>query len=211
MARDWVVCPICGESDMRLEDGMINCTNLNCGSNGGSNFQGAEAGVTVEVGGQKMTEAQYHAAQFPLKEKAMPQVDWPEVPTDYPIKPSTEPAQITLNREDEIERVVFDIVAMNRRKRRDYALDTDPLSNFMQTADAMGLEGFTPVEAAEFNVVQKEVRLRALRANGRMDDPANESVEDTLLDRAVYAVLVLALWRRRAAVLSELEATNRGG
>lgn len=157
--------------------------------------------------------------------------DWPEVPTNYPVENTpvsrqthddnlrTESFQqgyeagvkdgvadgITLNREDEIERVVFDIVAMNRRKRRDYALDTDPLSNFMQTADAMGLEGFTPVEAAEFNVVQKEVRLRALRANGRMDDPANESVEDTLLDRAVYAVLVLALWRRRAAMTIEAE------
>jgi len=38
--RDWVNCPICDEPDMRKEDGIINCVNLNCGSNGGNNFCG---------------------------------------------------------------------------------------------------------------------------------------------------------------------------
>ena len=36
-SRDWVDCPVCGEPDMRLEDGVITCTNLSCASNGGSN------------------------------------------------------------------------------------------------------------------------------------------------------------------------------
>lgn len=42
--RDWVKCPICGESDMRREheengEGFyIACVNLACGSNGGTNF-----------------------------------------------------------------------------------------------------------------------------------------------------------------------------
>lgn len=40
LERDWVKCPICGEDDMRKEDGIIRCTNLNCGSNGGTNFNG---------------------------------------------------------------------------------------------------------------------------------------------------------------------------
>jgi hypothetical protein len=51
MTRVWVNCPICGEDGMRKEletdaevadencsDGYITCTNLCCGSNGGSNF-----------------------------------------------------------------------------------------------------------------------------------------------------------------------------
>jgi hypothetical protein len=31
--RAWVKCPICGEPDMRQEDGIITCTNLACPSN----------------------------------------------------------------------------------------------------------------------------------------------------------------------------------
>jgi hypothetical protein len=43
MARDWVDCPICGDSDMQRETdqeghSIINCVNTNCGSNGGDNF-----------------------------------------------------------------------------------------------------------------------------------------------------------------------------
>lgn len=41
--REWVKCPVCGESDMRKEtDGdensLILCVNHACGSNGGDNF-----------------------------------------------------------------------------------------------------------------------------------------------------------------------------
>lgn len=32
---EWVPCPVCGEPDMRKEDGLISCTNLVCESNGG--------------------------------------------------------------------------------------------------------------------------------------------------------------------------------
>ena len=35
---DWVQCPICDEPDMNKVDGLIRCTNLCCGSNGGTNF-----------------------------------------------------------------------------------------------------------------------------------------------------------------------------
>src|SRR6478752_3175300 len=40
--RTWVTCPVCGESHMRVENEVINCTNINCGSNGGTNFQGVK-------------------------------------------------------------------------------------------------------------------------------------------------------------------------
>jgi len=41
--RDWVDCPVCGETDMCREvdeddNPLITCTNHNCGSNGGSNW-----------------------------------------------------------------------------------------------------------------------------------------------------------------------------
>lgn len=43
LQKDWVKCPVCGESDMHRViddngDAMIECTNHACGSNGGSNW-----------------------------------------------------------------------------------------------------------------------------------------------------------------------------
>lgn len=41
-SREWVDCPVCGESDMRKEtdaegNSLIFCVNHNCASNGGTN------------------------------------------------------------------------------------------------------------------------------------------------------------------------------
>lgn len=98
-----------------------------------------------------------------------------------------------LNPDDPFERVIMDMVATNRRKRADYAVDGSPWSNFDDTANALGIDGFTPVDSVNFNIEQKSARLRSLRKNGRMQDPRNESVTDTYLDRAVYAVIALAM------------------
>lgn len=102
---------------------------------------------------------------------------------------------ITLDETDPFELVLCDIIETNRRKRKDYALDGSPFSNFEDTARNLGFNGFGPVESALFNVLQKLARLRSLRANGRMDGVANESVEDTLLDLAVYGIIALAISR----------------
>lgn len=99
----------------------------------------------------------------------------------------------SLDPTDPFERVIIDMVATNRRKRADYAVDGSPWSNFDDTANALGIDGFAPVDAANFNIEQKSARLRSLRKNGRMNDPANESVADTYLDRAVYSVIALAM------------------
>lgn len=107
-----------------------------------------------------------------------------------------------LNLNDPFERAVFDIVRMNRKKRRDYAADGDPFSNFRTTSDHFGLEVW---ESAEFNLVQKIARLRSLRANGRMDSPENEAVGDTYLDAAVYAVILWALYSSESDGAEEAE------
>lgn len=99
---------------------------------------------------------------------------------------------VTLDASDPFEAAVIEIVKMNRRKRADYAEDGDPFSNFRETADHLGLDIW---ESAEMNVVQKLSRLKALRANGRMQNPENEAVADTYLDAAVYAVITYALYR----------------
>ena len=106
------------------------------------------------------------------------------------------PDSVLLNKFDPFERVLIDIVETNRRKRKDYAADGDPFSNFTLTSELLGLDGFDAVESALFNVCQKLARLKALRMNGRMDNPENESVADTYLDLAVYAVITYAIYRQ---------------
>lgn len=96
---------------------------------------------------------------------------------------------------DPFDKVLIEIRNMNRKKRADYAADSDIFSNFRDTASMLGLPGFTERESALFLILVKVARLKSLRANGRMDNPANESVVDTVLDLAVYAIIYLALMR----------------
>ena len=104
---------------------------------------------------------------------------------------------VTLDPNDPFEKQLISIVETNRRKRKDYALDGDPFSNFRMTSDLLGIPGFGPTEAALFNVIQKLIRLHSLRKNGRIHDTANESVADTYLDAAVYAVITFAIEMER--------------
>lgn len=102
-------------------------------------------------------------------------------------------SSITLNPNDPFDAALIPIVQTNRRKRKDYAADGDPFSNFKTTAELLGLESFGAAESALFNVLQKVARLQSLRMNGRMAETVNESVTDTYLDLAVYAIILYAI------------------
>ena len=73
-------------------------------------------------------------------------------------------------------------------KNADYA-NTVWDSNFRDVAGQMGWSG--PLESAEALIAVKQARLRSLRVNGTV--PKNESTFDTVLDRAVYSVIALAI------------------
>lgn len=100
---------------------------------------------------------------------------------------------VTLDPNDPFDAALIPIVQTNRRKRKDYAKDGDPFSNFKTTASMLGIKEFGPAESAFFNVLQKVARLQSLRMNGRMIKTANESVIDTYLDLAVYSVILYAI------------------
>jgi hypothetical protein len=115
---------------------------------------------------------------------------------DFPPAPGPDawiekPPEITLNMDDGFERAVAGMIETNRRKRQDYAQDGDPYSNFRDTAELMGIDAFTMLDSARFNIAQKVVRLKSLRQNGR--PPNNETVQDTYLDLAVYAVILYSM------------------
>jgi hypothetical protein len=102
-------------------------------------------------------------------------------------------AMTTLDPNDPFDAVIIQIVETNRRKRADYARDGDVFSNFKTSSALLGIAGFGPADAALFNIAQKLARLQSLRTNGRMHDTANETVKDTYLDIAVYAVIMYAV------------------
>lgn len=106
---------------------------------------------------------------------------------------------VMLDIKDPIDSILAEMVKLNRRKRADYAKDSDPLSNFYETAAIMRGKGYadwTAMTSAEYAIAIKQARLGALRDNGRLDQTQNESVRDTLLDNAVYSVLLLAIYDR---------------
>jgi hypothetical protein len=119
-----------------------------------------------------------------------------EIP--YPPAVDLPKGSLVLDPADPFDAALIPIVETNRKKRKDYAADGDPFSNFTTSSDFLGLAGFGPTEAALFNVTQKLARLKALRANGRMHRAANESVADTYLDLAVYGILTYAIYRSLA-------------
>ena len=99
--------------------------------------------------------------------------------------------EITLNPNDPFEKVIVDMVLTNRAKRADYAKDDDIFSNFAVTSAFAGFPNRWL--SALFNCQQKLARIQSLVANGRLSDPKNEAILDTLLDNAVYATIAYAI------------------
>jgi hypothetical protein len=117
------------------------------------------------------------------------QIEWPELPGDDPF---------LLDPNDPFEAVLIEMVTTNRAKRKDYAVDGSPFSNFDGTAQIMylaGIDEFSSLDSVVFNIAQKLVRRGSLVINGRADDPTNEPLEDTYKDLAVYATILYAMSR----------------
>lgn len=100
-------------------------------------------------------------------------------------------AEETVNEvKDPFDAVIEQIQETNRRKRADYTVGADPWSNFKDVARQINA---TPGTSVEVLIATKQARLRSLFGEGKA--PRNESIEDTLLDRAVYSIIALAMYR----------------
>jgi hypothetical protein len=98
-------------------------------------------------------------------------------------------AKLELDDSNEFEWACMRMVEMNRRKRADYASDSDIFLNFRVNAQMMRLEGYDYKEDCLSMVCRKVNRITNLR--GR--DPQNETVLDSYEDLAVYATLLFAM------------------
>lgn len=92
-----------------------------------------------------------------------------------------------LNPSNPFERVIGEMVALQRRKAQDYATDEDILASMRFVTEMLGIKEYTVVEDCNAMVLRKCARINNLR--GRPS--SNETVRDSYVDRAVYAVLAI--------------------
>lgn len=120
-------------------------------------------------------------------------------------------ASITLRKGDPFEAILIEMVELSRRKAADYEpedTNTKGLlpTNFDEVAREVPLDDYTPVMDAYTMTVRKLKRIGHLLTPGV--EAANETLDDSMLDAAVYAVLMLMLQRRpedpRVAALKAL-------
>ena len=86
------------------------------------------------------------------------------------------------------EKIVEEILELHRKKQSDYGRTGDPFANVRASED-FGIEGWVGT------VVRANDKMRRLQAAARGQNLKNESVEDSLLDMAVYSIIALVLYR----------------
>lgn len=109
--------------------------------------------------------------------------DWSQ-----PAVPWTETQYIEIDPNDPFERVLAEVLDLNRRKRADYT-SGDRWSNFKAAARQVNQPAGVGLEVL---LATKQDRFRNLLVAGK--EPNNEAIRDTVLDRAVYALIGLAMW-----------------
>jgi hypothetical protein len=98
------------------------------------------------------------------------------------------------------ESILEELNDMQLRKGKDYGSQTDPLANICAGEDF----GIRPWINAILRAHDKVMRIKAYVRKGKL---ANERVEDSLLDLAVYTIHALRLYREDEA-MAEVEDTK---
>ena len=98
--------------------------------------------------------------------------------------------KIELDPLDKFDFLLVELRELHNRKKSDYSNPKDRFSNFRIAGEYAGI----PTEKTfEVLLGVKQARLIELNQPGR--EIKNESIEDTLMDRAVYSILALLYWR----------------
>lgn len=98
----------------------------------------------------------------------------------------------------EFETIVNEMLALHKKKQADYGSDRDPFSN-VRSSEEFGIPAWLGA------ILRANDKVSRLKTFARKRKLANESVEDSFLDLANYAVIALVLWREQQ---SKGKATN---
>lgn len=88
----------------------------------------------------------------------------------------------------EFNKILDDIQAMHTRKSTDYGSEGDPLANIRAAKD-FGVPAWVGC------MIRANDKMKRIQSFAKKGSLANESVEDSLLDLAVYAIIGLVLYR----------------
>lgn len=88
----------------------------------------------------------------------------------------------------EFEKIVAEILALHDRKQHDYGRMNDPFANVRASED-FGIPGWVGA------VVRGNDKMRRLQNAAKGTLLKNESIEDSLMDMAVYSIIALVLYR----------------
>jgi hypothetical protein len=118
----------------------------------------------------------------------------PDENYQYTITPKVENPQVTLNPDSEFERALTSLVKTHREKSKGYGSESDPFQNFYDNA---WMNSISPLLACEVLLNKHQSYLRQWRTRADRADPGHtEGSDDAMLDRAVYSVIALCLYRR---------------
>lgn len=86
--------------------------------------------------------------------------------------------------------ILAEMQALHDKKAADYGRDEDPFANVRASEDfnVPGWQGC---------LIRANDKMRRLQTYSKKGKLANEGVEDSLLDLAVYSVIALVLWREK--------------
>jgi len=86
------------------------------------------------------------------------------------------------------ELVLQELLEMQSRKGKDYGRDSDPLANLVD-AETFGIPAWIGT------MIRANDKMSRIKTFVRRGELANESVEDSLIDLAVYTIHALRLYR----------------
>lgn len=89
---------------------------------------------------------------------------------------------------DKFNEILDELRAMHDKKSKDYGTDGDAYANVRASAEF----GVAPWIGALIRENDKTTRIKSFIAKGSL---VNESLEDSLVDKAVYSIIALLLYR----------------
>jgi len=101
-----------------------------------------------------------------------------------PVEGPTEPHRHPLSQR--FHEILDELGELHDRKQQDYGVENDPFAN-VRSSEAFGIPGWV---GAALRGNDKMKRIQAFALKGAL---ANESLEDSLRDLAVYAIIALVL------------------
>jgi hypothetical protein len=91
---------------------------------------------------------------------------------------------------DEFNKILEEIKELHDKKQKDYGTDSDQFAN-IRASEKFGISAWV---GAILRGNDKMSRIQAFVRKGKLE---NETLEDSLIDLAVYAIIALTLYREQ--------------